>query len=387
MPLPSRLLPCLEQLATDDRRMPATHLYNEGWMLRLLLDAGWRGALPNFVPAGADWFSEGQLRTPFGGRGSGVSESNTRADGVVGDFKPVRSTRSGIDLEPDARRFVVLEAKMYAPLSAGTKNAPEYDQIARTVACMAHTLHRVGVTPDTFEDLRFGLLVPADAIGVGFPELNADSIRSKIDARIAQFGSPHHLEEWRDGWAWPLVDRLERAGCLRPVTWESLLDMLPQGSNHTELNDFYEACKRYNRPPAASGTLAPTTNTTAPQRGCVYQITVPGGEPVLVRVCNPGRKTSGVFRLDGTGDPYRVPNGDLAEAPEDRQSPPPTDPVRGQTYRWQRPDGVEVRVRVLNTGPSKSRVLIEGQTGDGLLVPNHRLLPTGPTGRGTGGAT
>lgn len=62
MPLPLRLLHCLEQLATDQRRMPATVLYNEGWMLRLLLDAGERGLLPGYVGPGQTWFSEAQLR-------------------------------------------------------------------------------------------------------------------------------------------------------------------------------------------------------------------------------------------------------------------------------------------------------------------------------------
>jgi hypothetical protein len=341
------------------------------------------------MPAGENWFSEGQLRTPFGQRGSGASESNTRADGVFGDFKPVRSTRSGIDLKPDARRFVVLEAKLYAPLSPGTKNAPGYDQVARTVACMANTLHRAGLTPDTFEDLRFGLLVPAETISDGgFPELNADSIRQKIDARINQFGTPRHLQEWRDGWAWPLLERLVTANCLRPITWESMVEQLTQEDDRTELKEFYESCKQYNRPPATVRTTGQPLGTAfRPHRGRVYHIASQGAEPVLVRVCTPGPSNSRVYRLDGTSEPYLVPNGDLTEAPEEQQSPPPLDPVRGKLYWWKRPDGTEVRVRVRNTGSSNSRVLREGQTGNGFKVPNHRLRPADHGGSGSGGTT
>jgi hypothetical protein len=367
--------------------MPATVLYNEGWMLRLLLDAGERGLLPGFMSANESWFSEGQLRTPFGRRGTGTSESNTRADGVIGDFKPVRSTRSGIDLKPDARRFGVLEAKLYAPLSAGTKNAPGYDQVARTVAGMANTLHRAGLTPDTFEDLRFGLLVPAETISDGgFPELTADSIRRKIETRIKQFGTPRHLQEWRDGWAWPLLERLERAGCLQPKTWESMLNQLTQEPDRTELKDFYESCKRYNRPPAGSSTTdRPPGTAVRPQRGRVYHIVAQGAEPVMVRVCKPGPTNSRVYRLDGTSEPYLVPNADLTEAPPDQQSPPPLDPVPGKVYWYKRPDGTEERVRVKNTGPSNSRVLREGETGIGEKVPNHRLRPVSQGGSETGG--
>jgi hypothetical protein len=387
MPLPPQLLLCLEQLDTDQRRMPATVLYNEGWMLRLLLDAGERGLLPNFMPRGVRWFSEGQLRTPFGQRGSGTSESNTRADGVFGDFKLVGRTRSGIDLESNARRFVVLEAKLYAPLSTGTKNAPGYDQVARTVACMANTLHRAGLTPDTFEELRFVLLVPKETISDGgIPELTADSIRRKIDARINQFGAPPHLQKWRDVWAWPLLARLERGKCLQLITWDSVLGQLTQESDRTELKEFYESCKGYNHPPAALSTTGrPPGTAFRPQRGRVYQIASQGAEPVLVRVCTPGPVNSRVYRLNGTSEPYLVPNSDLAEAPEEQQSPPPLDPVPGKVYWWKRPDGTEVRVRVRNTGSSNSRVLREGQTGRGFKVPNHRLRPADQGGSGPGG--
>jgi hypothetical protein len=379
----------LEQLTTDQRRMPATLLYNEGWMLRLLLDAGERGLLPGFMPPGVNWFSEGQLRTPFGQRGSGTSESNTRADGVFGDFKPVSGTRSGIDLKPDARCFVVLEAKLYAPLTAGTKNSPGYDQVARTIACMANTLHRVGRTPDTFDDLRFGLLVPAETINdAGFPELNADSIRLKIDARINQIGASHHFQQWRDGWAWPLVERLERANCFQPISWESMIERLTQKSDRAELTEFYESCKRYNRPTAVLNTTAgPPGRGARPQRGRVYRISSQGADPVLVRVCTPGWANSRVYRLDGTCEPYLVPNGELVEAPKEQQLPPPLDPVPGKVYWWKRPDGTEVRVRVRNAGSSNSRVLTDGDTGKGFKVPNHRLRPADQSKSATEGTT
>ena len=41
---------------------------------------------------------------------------------------------AALSLTPDARQFVVLEAKLFARFSAGVRNAPYYDQAARTIS-------------------------------------------------------------------------------------------------------------------------------------------------------------------------------------------------------------------------------------------------------------
>ena len=129
----------LRALNTDDRHGPATLLYNESWLLRLVLGAAARGirCLPEPFEPTARWFSEARLYTPFGSRKRGdvLAESVTHADGVIGQFEIGRSSRAGLHLAADATQFIVTEAKMFSGLSAGTTRAPEYDQAARNVAC------------------------------------------------------------------------------------------------------------------------------------------------------------------------------------------------------------------------------------------------------------
>ncbi len=65
---------------------------------------------------------------------------------------------AALSLAPGARQLVVFEAKLFARFSAGVRNAPYYDQAARTIACMAETLRRAEIAPDDMTDLAFVLL-------------------------------------------------------------------------------------------------------------------------------------------------------------------------------------------------------------------------------------
>jgi hypothetical protein len=58
-------------------------------------------------------------------------------------------------------QFVVIEAKMFSNLSRGTKNALEYDQAARNVACMAHTIAKSGIQVDDLKSVGFFVIAPA----------------------------------------------------------------------------------------------------------------------------------------------------------------------------------------------------------------------------------
>src|SRR5258708_23252206 len=96
---------------------PATEVFNEGWMLRLVLDAA--ESLANFGHPlrfldRAKWYSEARLSSPFRSRLKldPLGEGFTNADAVIGhfDFRP--STKAGLRLSSDASQFVVVEAKI-----------------------------------------------------------------------------------------------------------------------------------------------------------------------------------------------------------------------------------------------------------------------------------
>ena len=50
--------------------------------------------------------------------------------------------------------------KMFSKLSSGTKNAPGYDQAARTVACVAEILRCAGIIPQQMVRLGFFVAAP-----------------------------------------------------------------------------------------------------------------------------------------------------------------------------------------------------------------------------------
>src|SRR6185437_10906832 len=115
---------------------------------------------------GARWFSEAWLPSAFlpRYRGDALAESRTHADGVIGHFTIGDPGTAGLSLKPDAEQFVVVEGKLFNRLSAGVRNAPYFDQAARTVACMAEALRRAGREPEALRDLAFLVVAPRSRV-------------------------------------------------------------------------------------------------------------------------------------------------------------------------------------------------------------------------------
>ena len=140
--LSDRIWHMLEVCDSDDRVFPPTFLFNEGWVLRLVLDWFSRSGRSDhpfgFLP-GAGWFSEGRLSSEFAPRhrGDTLAESWTHADAVIGHFDLDRGL---IRVRSEATQLVVIEAKLFSRLSPSITNAAAYDQAARTVACIAAVL-------------------------------------------------------------------------------------------------------------------------------------------------------------------------------------------------------------------------------------------------------
>ena len=140
-----RIAEILSRVDGDSPPIRRTEVYNEGWMLRLCLD--WfsenRSASGTLLfDSSSDWYSEALLPSAFlpKERGDRLAESWTHADGVIGDFDIGKENIGGLSLKPDARQFVVTEAKMFSKLSSGVKNAGYFNQAARNVACIAEVI-------------------------------------------------------------------------------------------------------------------------------------------------------------------------------------------------------------------------------------------------------
>jgi hypothetical protein len=246
-----RIQRMLERCDTDDRVMPPTELFNEGWLLRLTLD--WFSLHPEVghvlsVPRGARWYSEALLASRFlpRTRGDHLAESYTHADGVIGHFEIGNSGEGDLTLKHDAQQFVVVEAKLRSKLSAGTKNAPEYDQAARNIACMAHILSIEGPRPEMMERLGFVVLAPASQIerGVFQEQLSADSIRKKVTKRVAAYQDPER-DAWLAEWFLPMLERIDVAA----LSWEEIADFIGQHEEEVSkaFRTFYDCCLEHNR--------------------------------------------------------------------------------------------------------------------------------------------
>jgi len=244
--IPARVLDILATVVGDSPQLLPTILYNEGWMLRLLLDSLGRAPAESHsltTPARTRWFSEALLPSPFlmESRSDKLGESFTHADGVLGDIDVSLTGNALLKLSTAAERLVVIEAKMASALSPGVKNAAFYDQAARNVACIAEVVRRAQRKPDEMRQLAFYVIAPEAAIQQGRfePEIQSAHIDEVVRRRADQYAG--RKAEWLSESFAPLLARIE-IGCL---SWESLLDAAPE-ADAMALQHFYSACKKYN---------------------------------------------------------------------------------------------------------------------------------------------
>lgn len=259
--IPDRLLQILRTCeSAETARFPPTEIFNEGWMLRLVLDAVQTLNIRNHPLAfcdGAAWYSEARLSSPFRprARADRLGEGFTNADAVIGHFEFRVETKAGLRLLPGAKQFVVVEAKMFSNLSAGTKNAPTYNQAARNVACMAEAIFHSGRTVGEFDDLGFFILAPApkrrrdEKLEV---LVNPDTIRQAVIDRIAMYElqprpEAEALREWEAAVFLPLLDRLARTQRIRVLTWEDSIEAIRDvdPAMGEELGRFYSRCLEF----------------------------------------------------------------------------------------------------------------------------------------------
>ena len=237
-----RVIDILASVGTPVETIRPTELYNEGWMLRLMLDWAQHHAQGGHLLAfdrDTRWYSEALLWSQFLARWQGdqLAETCTNADGVVGHFSIGVASKGGLTLREGATQLVVVEAKMSSKLSSGTTHAPGYDQAARTVACIAETLKRADIELQQMERLAFFVAAPQTQIDNGvFGDLvTKASIRRRVQDRVDAYRSGRN--EWFDRWFLPTLDAID----LGVRSWEELL----QGLNPS-YRAFYDQCLLHN---------------------------------------------------------------------------------------------------------------------------------------------
>jgi hypothetical protein len=234
--------------STEKPYFPPTILYNEGWMLRLILDCFSTLDIQGHqltIAKGCRWYSEALLPSAFlpRSRSDSLAESWTHADGVIGDFQIGKGAKANLVLSPAATHFVVLEAKMFSKLSSGVKNASYFDQAARNIACMAEVLRLAERSASECSSLGFYVLAPKSQIDrrIFEKDLNRDSIKGKVEKRAKEYRGK---DDWFSRWFIPTLDRIK----IEALSWEELIDVTRRYDPKAvvELEEFYKLCLQYN---------------------------------------------------------------------------------------------------------------------------------------------
>ena len=261
----------LRLASSDSRNFPATIFYNEGWLLRLVLDWFSRNHADGHslgFERGARWFSEALLPSQFLARKKvdPLAEGYTHADGVIGQITIGSGAFADASLLKDASQFLVTEAKLFSPLSPRVTHAPNFDQAARSVACMAEVLYRAQRNPKQLSSLAFFVVAPASQINDKrlFDDLlSKPSIQAKVTGRVSQYaGSPEEASKraWLREWFEPTLESIK----IEAIAWESIAEFIRARDLQfgSELSSFYSECLQFNGaqepeiPSGASGTIA-----------------------------------------------------------------------------------------------------------------------------------
>ena len=252
--LPASFATMLQSIVSGEYGVNPTVIYNENWMLRLLLYHHHEGAgcFPFSSDPDSQWFFEAKLPTQFKARqrGDHLSENRARVSGAYGHLRIEKGARAGLLLDEKASKFIVLEAKMFSTLASGIRNMPDYDQAARAVACMATTIESSDVSVSDLRDLGFYVVAPREQImkGVFSENMKSLSILGKVEARIEAYRDDPDtydmLQVWKKDYFEPVLNRVQ----LRSISWEETIDrMVVISPEKAAIREYYEKCLDYNR--------------------------------------------------------------------------------------------------------------------------------------------
>ncbi|PWB53902.1 MAG: hypothetical protein C3F13_08330 [Anaerolineales bacterium] len=241
----------IDSAVVEPANFPPTLIFNEGWLLRLVLDwysRNYNMDQPLLLQPKSTWFSEALLPSPFRPRyrGDTRAEARTHADGILGHISIGGSAKADAMLLADATQLIVLEAKIYSPLSGGTRNAPNYNQAARNVACITELLQRANRPPSIMTSLAFLVVAPEKQTNAGIftQMLNKDAIKKAVQARAKSFSN--ELGDWVDIWFSPTIEIIH----IEAVSWESLIGYIEtiDRRSYQSLTMFYHRCLAHNGP-------------------------------------------------------------------------------------------------------------------------------------------
>ena len=190
----------LEACEAGDPSFPPNVLFNESWLLRLILDwfEGHGGdRYPLSLLPGARWFSEAWLPSAFlpRYRGDRLAESRTHADGVIGHFTVGDPGTAGLNppRRPTARGD---RGQAVQPLLGRRQERPVLRPGRAERRLRRRDPPPRGAQPEAMDDLTLLVIAPQARVddGIFAWDTTDDAIRRKVRRRVEEYAGE------RDDW-------------------------------------------------------------------------------------------------------------------------------------------------------------------------------------------
>jgi len=214
-----------------------TIIYNEGWMIRLLVMESMIEKLQiNKVDFGLlatkNWSSEALITSPFV-EAKVNKEGYTHADIILGDFSVNYNERGDINLNDSPDVLGIIEAKMGSNLSTGTSNADNYNQASRSICCLSYVTRK---NPNC--KLFFIVAAPEATINKYSikKQVERENILTQIGDRFKHSEEPYMSE---------IKNQVEKCK-LVIINYEDWLKELRNSEVQKMLYDFYKECLKSN---------------------------------------------------------------------------------------------------------------------------------------------
>ena len=250
-----RLVKVLESSNRLNYLFPPTEIYSEGWMLRLVLNWFYNNEIKDHPLAfnqNSRWYSEALLSSKFHPlwRGDNLSESWTHADGVIGQFEIGDNGYGDLKVTEDTTQLIICEAKMLSKYSSGIKNATQFNQVARSIACMSNIFSKNNVEIKKCS-IAFYALVPENRLvkeKTFYKYIEKKDIKRIVFNRIEQY---REREDYNDKAVWyrnifiPFLEYIK----IENISWESVIKYIKTNdlSYGTRLDEFYQKCLNFNK--------------------------------------------------------------------------------------------------------------------------------------------
>jgi len=241
---------------SPNRPLKNTEVYNEGWMLRLVVsklrdqycaefshnascmrqsesrDVAAAVALEIGKLASRGWCSEGFLASTFNDEGS------TRADGIVGDI--VLRPRTKWGFECISGEFAAIEAKAGSGLSKGVVHLPKLNQAARYIAIIARMMSE----GSSVKGRLFVIASEDDFTIENCIHQAKECLKAAFDGK--GFRTALAMDSNKSEMFWHNVENVVSRSCC--VNWKQMMDAIQWGDDADFIfkyyTDFLEANKK-----------------------------------------------------------------------------------------------------------------------------------------------